>query len=45
MDGGKSPKKTPMTKEDADRIDKSNTDPEFKKRAKDAADKNEKEKK
>ena len=36
---------TPMTQEDADRIAKSNTDPEFKKRAKDAADKNEEKKK
>ena len=34
-------KKNPMTSSDADRIEKSNTDPEFKKRARDAADKNE----
>jgi hypothetical protein len=34
-------KKTPMTSKDADRIETSDTDPDFKKRARDAADKNE----
>ena len=34
-------KKIPMTSSDADRIEDSNTDPGFKKRARDAADRNE----
>ena len=37
-------KKTPMTTEDADRIEASDTDPEWKKKARAAAEKNEKKK-